>query len=348
MGQRQRNTARRHHIIPQLLLKRFAQDDRVWVLDRAENRLYRTNIINVACEVDYNAVETTGKFGQDCVEQEVFAEIEGIAEPIIQNMLNRRSPQFPQGRDWELMANFLALMYTRGPTLRKLIKRLHQFGSEVIVDHIYSDENTYKATFEEISKDTGIDVNMDYKEALRARQEMEIHVEIPTTHYVHETLLLGAFFVPVFADMTPNLEIVDVLCDSEYVISDRPIVPITKSLKTYDGWSWYKNPDADLFFPLSSRACLVLNYDALRKVTIVDTRRIALINHLMACNSQRVIISKKKDFVWRRENGTTSVSHEELLEFLEDIPCGPAETGLDKESLRKGILNKLKERPQSE
>jgi len=312
-------------------------------LDRAENRSYRTNIINAACEVDYNTVETTGKYGQDCVEQEVFAEIEGIAEPIIQNMLNSRSPQFPQGRDWELMANFLALMYTRGPTLRRLIKRLHQFGSEVIVDHIHSDENTYKATFEEISKDTGIDVNMDYKEALRARQEMEIQVEIPTTHYVHETLLLGAFFVPVFAEMTPNLEIVNFACDAKYTISDCPIVPMSKSLNPSPGWKWYRNSDADLYFPLSSRACLVLNYDKHRKVMNVDRRRVAFVNHLMACNSQRSIISNQQDFVWRRENGTTSASHEELLEFLEDIPRGPAETSMDKESLRMNILDALKD-----
>jgi len=338
MGQRQRNIARRHHILPEFLLKRFAQDGKVWVLDRAENRSYRTNITNVI-EVDYYSVETDGEIRQDCVEQEVLALIEGKAGPVIQNMLS--SHKLPQGADWELMANFLAVMYTRGPMLRKLIKRSYQFGSEVIEEHIHSDDKTWKATFEEISKETGIDVNMDYEDALRARETFDIHVEIPRTHYVVEMLEIGAILVPVFAEMTPNLEIVDVLFDSEYVISDRPIVPVPKSLKPYDGWRWYKNPDADLFFPLSSRACLVLNYDALRKVTTVDTRRIALINHLMACNSQRMIISKKKDFVWRRENGTTSVSHEELLEFLEDIPCGRAETGLDKESLRKGILDAL-------
>ena len=315
-------------------------------MDRTENRSYRTNIINAACEVDYNRVETDGEIGQDCVEQKVLASIEGKAGSIIQNMLD--SYKLPQRADWELMANFIAVMYTRGPTLRKLVKRLHQFGSEVIEEHVHSDEETWKSSFEEISKKTGIDVNMDYEEALRARETFDIHVEIPGTHYVMAMLEIGANLVPVFAEMTPNLEIVDVTCDAEYVISDYPIVPVPKSLKPSDGWRWYKNPDADLFFPLSSRACLVLNYDALRKVTTVDTRRIALTNHLMACNSQRVIISKKKDFVWRRENGTMSVSHEELLEFLEDIPCGPAETVLDKESLRKSILNKLKERPQSE
>ena len=130
-------------------------------------------------------------------------------------------------------------------------------------------------------------------------------------------------------------------CDAEYVISDCPIVPVPKSLNPSVGWRWYKNPDANLFFPLSSRVCLILNYDQLRKVTTVNKKRVALVNHLMACNCQRVIISNKEDFVWRRENGTTSTSHKELFEFLEQIPVGPPETNLDRKSLWKGILNAL-------
>lgn len=340
MSKGQRNTARRHHIIPQLLLKRFAQDDRVWVLDRVENRSYRTNITNV-CEVDYYSVETDGEIGQDCVEQKVLAPIEGKADPVIQNMLI--SHGLPQGDDWDLMSNFLAIMYTRGPTQRKLIENLYQFGSEVIDKHIHSDKKTWKATFETISRETNMDVNMEYEEALRARKDMKIEVEIPTTHYVQETLLLGAFFVSVFHEMTPNLEIVDFACEAEYTISDCPIVPMSKSMNPSPGWNWYRNSDADLYFPLSSKACLILNYDKNRKVMKVGRRRVAFVNHLMACNSQRSIISKQQDFVWRRENGTTSASYKELLEFLEDIPRGPAETSMDKESLHKNILDALEE-----
>lgn len=342
MGQRPRNTARRHHILPQLLLKRFAQDDRVWVLDRAESRSYLTNITNV-CEVDYYRVETDGKIGQDYVEQEVLGLIESKAEPIIQNMLNGRRRQFPQDKDWDLMANFLAVMYTRVPALRNRIKCVYQFGSEVIEEHIHSNEKTWKAIIEEISKEVGIEVNMDYEEALHARKNFEISVEIPTSYYVQEILEIGAFFVPVFSEMTPNLEIVDIFCDAEYVISDCPIVPISKSSIPSPGWRWYRNPDAELFFPLSSKACLVLNYDTLRKVTPVNRQRVAWINHLMACNSQRVIVSSQKDFIWRRENGTTSASHEELLEFLEEIAPEPEENALNKEFLRESIIDALKD-----
>ncbi len=281
------------------------------------------------------------------MEQKILGSmIEDKASPIIDNMLSSR--KLPQGDDWNVMANFLAVMYTRGPTLRKLIKLLHQFCSEVIEDHIHSDERTWKVTIEQVSRETGIEVDMDYEQALHARESFEINVEIPRTHYVVQMLQVATILVAVFAEMTPNLEIVEVMSGAEYVISDCPIVPVPKSLNPSDGWRWYKNPNADLFFPLSSEACLILNYDKRRKVTTVNKKRAALINHLMACNSQRAIISKKQDFVWRRENGTTCSSHEELLEFLEHIPCGPAETDLPKESLRKDILKTLEEHPQSE
>lgn len=341
MGQKTRNIARRHHIIPRLLLKRFAVDEQVWVLNRTEGRSYRANIQDATCETDYYTVETNGQIAQDSVEQDVLSLIEGKADPIIRDMLESR--QLPRDKDWELMANFLAIMYVRGPTLRVMIKRILECASKVGEEYIHSNEERWTSIIGEVSKQTGIGVNIGYEEALRARHELEIYVEIPTSHYVQEMLYIAALFVPVFAEMTPNLEIVGVACDAEYVISDCPIVAVSRSLQPSTGWRWYRNSDADLYFPLSSRACLVLNYDALRKVISVHRKRVAFVNHLMACNSQRMIVSKANDFVWRRENGTTSTSHEELIKFLEQVPKGPAEISLDRKSLQKSLLDAMNE-----
>jgi hypothetical protein len=60
MSDQQKNLARRHHILPRLLLKRFSEEEKVWVLDRVNGTSYRTSIVNAACETDYYSVETTG------------------------------------------------------------------------------------------------------------------------------------------------------------------------------------------------------------------------------------------------------------------------------------------------
>lgn len=334
MSKQQKNLARRHHILPKLLLKRFAEEDKVWVLDRANKVSYRTSIVNAACETDYYSVETTGGVPADCIEQEVLGTIEGRAEPIIQSILARR--KFPKGgsKDWIVLVNFLALMYSRGPTLRGMLHNVYQLGAEATSEFLHADEERWTSIMKKCCEQTGAHLNLRYEDALHARDELEITVDIPTTHYVQFMLELVMILVPVFSEMTVNLEIIDVISDAEYSVSDCPILPTPRSSNHALNARWLGNPDVDLFFPLSAKACMVLNYDALPKVTTVTKHRVAFVNHVVACNSERVIISRKRDFVWQRENGTTSTSHEELLEFLSEFSNAPAEMRVDKEQLR--------------
>ncbi|MFC1636981.1 DUF4238 domain-containing protein [Planctomycetota bacterium] len=346
MCQRQRTTAKRHHIVPKLLLRRFAEDDRVWVLDRIKKKSYRTSIINAACEKDFYTVETNSEVGEDLVEQEFLPPIEGKADLIIQNILDSR--RLPKGVDWDLMACFLAIMYVRVHKLRNIINCAWQTGSKLLVEQILLDEKRWKSIMQEVSQQTGIDIDIKYEEALRAREKVNINVDIPRTYYVKEMLTSVLLFAQVFSEMTPHLEVTDVLCESEFVISDCPILPIPKSSNPSPNWRWYRNQDANLFFPLSSRACFILSYDGFPTVQTVKKRHVAFVNHLMACNSHRQIISKQQNFAWLKKNGATSTSHEELLEFLEQISNEQPEKNLDKEFFQKGISNMLKERETSE
>jgi hypothetical protein len=316
MSNQQRNLARRHHILPRLLLKRFSEEDRVWVLDRVNRTSYRTSIVNAACETDYYSVGTTGGVAADCIEQKVLGAVEGRAEPVIQSILAQR--KFPKGgsKDWAVLVEFLALMYVRGPTPRGVLQRVYQCGAEATSEFLHADEERWNTIVKNSCEQAGTDLNLRYEDALRARDELKIIVDIPTTYYVRFMLELAMFLVPIFSEMTPNLEITDVVSDAEYAISDCPILPTSRSPNHVSNWRWLQNADADLFFPVSAKACLVLNQDTLSKVTTVTKQRVAFVNHVVACNSERVIISRRRDFVWRRENGTTSVSHEKLLDYL--------------------------------
>jgi hypothetical protein len=341
MTTKQNNPARRHHILPQLLLKRFAKDGQVWVTDRINQNSFCTNIDNAACMRDYYTVETTGEIGIDCIEQGPLAEIENLAEPIINKMLQEWST--PKSQDWEILANFLALMYCRGPFFRTILKIAHEQGANILDDYIHSSEEIFKLIMGKFCKMQGIEIS--YEEALRARKESELYVDIPNTYFVTEMLNLAICFVPVFVEMTPNMEKIDtMISDAKFVISDCPIVPISRNANPPKGWRWYRNPNADLFFPVSSKACLVLNYDRLRKVTNVNRKRVGFVNHVMALNSERVIISEEQEFVWRRANGTTSSSREELFEFLKESPRGGPSVRLDYDKLRQHILKELKQR----
>jgi hypothetical protein len=334
MGKREKNLARRHHVLPRLLLKRFSEEDRVWVLDRTNRTSYRTSVVNAACETDYYAVETKGGLPADCIEQQVLSVIEGGAEPIIQNILAQR--KFPKrgSKDWVALVNFLALMYSRGPTLRGMLQSAYQLGAEATSEFLHADEERWNSIMNKVCEQTSTHLNLRYEDALRARDALEITVDIPTTHHVQFMLELAMILVPIFSEMTTNLEITDIVSDAEYVLSDCPILATPRSANPASHWRWPLNPDADLFFPVSAKACLVLNYDALPKVMTATKQRVAFVNHVEACNSERVIISRKRDFVWRRENGTISASHKELLDFLSEFKDAPSDMRVDKDQLK--------------
>ncbi len=340
MAKKRNKIARNHHILPRLLLKRFAKKDQVWVIDRIGQKSYHANIRDAACVKDYYFVETTGEVGADCIEQGVLGKIENLVEPVIETML--QSGGMPKGEDWDILANFLGVMYVRGPLLRTMIEEGYEYGTDILEEYLYSSEETYKAIVGDACQMDITDI--DYEKALRARKELERTVDTPNTYHVREMLDLASGFVPVFAEMTPNLERIDgVISDARFVISDCPIVPIPRNETPAKECSWFRNPNVDLYFPVSSKACLILNYDKLRKVTNVDRRRVAFVNHVMALNSERVIISEEENFVWRRQNGTTGVSHRDLLEFLAQSSKGST-VRLDLDSLRKRMLKALKNR----
>jgi hypothetical protein len=342
MAKKQNNPARRHHIIPKLILKRFTKDGQVWVTDRNNQNSFCTNIDNAACIRDYYAVETTGEVGGDCIEQGPLNEIENLAEPIIDRM--PQTWRIPKEKDWEILANFLALMYCRGPMCRTIIRTIWDQGIKVFDEYTYSSEEIFKSIVGEVCKAEGINIDIDYKEALRAREQLKTYVDIQNTYYVRQMLELASAFVPVFAEMTPNLERIDtIVSKARYVISDYPILAVPRSGKSTKGWRWYRNLEADLFFPLSSKVCLVLNYDKDRKVfPPVSRNRVAFVNHIVSLNSERVIISEEQDFVWLRSNRTIASSHQELLEFLKSSPQGSTDR-VDVDLLKQRTLEVLKQ-----
>jgi len=128
-----RKRARRHHILPQSYLRQFACEEKVYVLDFQLAKQYRTNVLNAACIDDFYTVETTEKPEDDCVEQKFMPFIEGLLGPIfsarVKNLL------IPQGGDWAVLANYVALMYVRGPWFRQIVQNAYDDqakGLEVI------------------------------------------------------------------------------------------------------------------------------------------------------------------------------------------------------------------------
>ena len=302
--------ARKHHILPKKYLSRFSQNDRIWVLDFETKKQNNSHIQEAAIIKDFYNVKTVDSQEDDLIEQKFLAQIEGECDPVIDEVINKHS--FSKKDVWGKLYNYVALMYVRTPLFRQILLETYEQFSNQITDDLLESEEFYYETMKAVQEQNP-DINiLPFDEAQKARNKLNISVDIPRTFYIKQMMLLANNLVPVISCMTPNLFLTPKYSDVKFVTGDVPIIPIPR--KPCDSSIWIDNPDIDLYFPLSSYCCLVLNYDTLRKVNNVSPRRIAWINHLIACNCTRIILSEEQSFYWMKENRLVSKNAHELVE----------------------------------
>lgn len=117
-----------------------------------------------------------------------------------------------------------------------------------------------------------------------------------------------------FCKMTPNLLFIPFVSHARFITSDAPIIPHYQ--KDNPSKLWIRSRDTNIYFPIGSQNCLVLNYDKNRKVSEASRRKIAFINRLLAEKCTRILVSKNKDFTWMRDNRTVSYTSDELVKLL--------------------------------
>ncbi len=300
--------ARKHHILPESYLKRFAKNKQIWQLDFELKKSNRVSIKDAATIHDFYTVKTIHKQEDDLVEQKFLSQIESLPGPVIDTIIEKHT--LPKGTDWDYLANFIALMYVRGPLFRQKILEIYEHYIKKLDEHLLSDEKVWNEIMAQVKKDKDIPLDTTYQQALDAHKNCNVTVSIDRTFYVKTMMEFAAFLVPIIWKMTPNLLIAPYISDARFVTGDVPIIPIPR--KPNVTGIWIDNPDFDLYFPLSSKFCLLLNYDSLKKVMQVSRRCVAFTNHLIACNCTRLLLSEEQNFVWMRENNTISTSSEEL------------------------------------
>lgn len=306
--------ARQHHILPVSYLRRFATDEQIWQLDFELKKNYELNIKDAATIHNFYTVQTIYEQEDDSVEQKFLSQIESLPGPIIDNIIEKHS--LPKGTDWDYLANFIALMYVRGPLFRQVILEVYEHYARQMANDMLSDEDVFNEIMKQFGQDTGKGYDLTYEKALEVHKHSDLTVQIPRTFYIKNMMEFAAKLVPIIWKMTPNLLIAPYLSDARFVTGDVPIIPIPRK-GNFSGM-WINNPDVDMYFPLGSKCCLLLNYDNLRKALQVSRKYVAFTNHLVAFNCTRLILSKDQDFVWMRENKTISINSKELINSWAD------------------------------
>ena len=301
--------ARKNHILPRKYLERFSKDNRIWTLDFETQEQNNTHIQEAAVIKDFYTVKTLDLQEDYLIEQKFLAKIEGICDPAIREAVNGKA--FSRGQVWTQLANYVALMYVRTPLFRQIFLETYEQFANQMSDDITRNKKFYDRAMRDFQQQNPDVEVLPFEEAQKAREKLEISVDIPRTFYIQQMMLYASNLMPIIGDMTPNLLLARKYLEAKFVTGDAPIIPIPRKPTTSS--TWLNNPDCDLYFPLSSHCCLVLNYDSLPKSNYISSRKISWINHLIACNCTRIVLSEEESFVWMRENRTISSDVHELV-----------------------------------
>lgn len=114
---------RRHHLVPQMHLKRFADHKRrIVMVSRDQKKRFTNDIKNASAQQDYYAVATDNGRSQEV--EKLLSQIEDEAAAAIENILSGKFP--PSAEDRAAVAVFIGFQCVRGDETRQ--------GYEQVVD----------------------------------------------------------------------------------------------------------------------------------------------------------------------------------------------------------------------
>lgn len=107
---------KRHHVVPDFYLQRFARNGRLVVVDRSNpHRRYTAAVSNAAVEKYFYALPTED--GWDMTVEKTLSQLEAVASEDISKLLSGRSTTLPAFRT--RLSFFMAVQVARGRTLRQ-------------------------------------------------------------------------------------------------------------------------------------------------------------------------------------------------------------------------------------
>lgn len=114
------------HYVPQLLLRWHATEpgsrrgsEQVWCFDKHTDRVFSPNIRGVTAESRYYEINI-----EDCTFslESALSKLEGEAAPLVSRLIETRNLQSLRSADRTTMASFVAVQFTRTPSMREMIE----------------------------------------------------------------------------------------------------------------------------------------------------------------------------------------------------------------------------------
>jgi hypothetical protein len=219
-----------HHYVPRLVLKNFSAGKslQIWVYDKATDRTFQTNIINVAAEKGFYDLEVDGAV---LTLEPELANLETQAANILNALLGQKTLRVLNTSMRNILAVFLAVQFVRTKEYRL---RFEHLGQSLI-------------------------------EALRARGASENGIATLTQgpQAISDGRLAGIKSIREVRDIVPHFlnkewVLLETVSENPFYISDNPIVLHNSLNHRPYGNLGLSAHGIEIYMPISSTLCLGL------------------------------------------------------------------------------------------
>jgi len=280
---------RRHHIVPQFLLRQFADEDgNVTVYDQELEKEWTTSTRKIAVERDFYTVDTHD--GPSDIAEDALAKLEGEACSALGRLLSGVFP--PTREDREMISAFLAVQLTRGRHLRSVVNTAAS-QMMTMTARLYAE---HPKGLKKLMIESGINTNptdADVEEMAAEFHEMDVNVGMPNNFFVRSMFEPLPDFIPFFANRHWML-----VEGSDFVITDEPINLISHRPHSFFG-AGLMTADEIVVVLSPTRALALLHPPELTGKNPGPERQVKLPTDQLA-NWRRGLWSGAHRFVFRR------------------------------------------------
>jgi hypothetical protein len=295
---------RHHHYIPEFYLKGFtssgSKDDYLWVLDLEEKKLWKAKPENVAHQRDFYRAELPD-VDPDTLEK-ALGKIESEAATVVKTIIDKRT--LPEGEDFIILINLVALMAARVPRFRSIfsepLEKIHKFMLKMVV----ATPERWKATIERMKRDGRMseDEETSYENMKRFVESDNYEIVIDQNWHLKTLIDSVDIIIPLLLERKWSLIIVEDEAN-EFICSDSPVaLSWTKPMPAFSG-PGFGMENTELTMPLNKHIALVARFEGEPQDLMAPKETIAKLNSRTGMHAQRFIYSGRQDFIWFKKNG---------------------------------------------
>lgn len=296
------NRPRRHHYVPSFYLAGFtasgSNEDRLFVFDQGQIRSWPSTPENAGHKRDFYAVDLGPDVDPACFESEVLARLEAEFSRVIRRSVESES--LPQGRDMDMLLNFVAVMATRTPRIRRLVGQVTDLTVKAMMQSVVTSPEGWQK-FRDHLREAGMQNSEDEFEQMREFiLSGEYEVDLDQTSHVQKIVELVDAMLPLLGERHWSLGIAaagmpDLVC------SDAPV-----SLAPTDRFGsgdelHLANHHTLLSIPLTRRAVLLGWYEKRPPVFSV-TEFGVLSTNMLTISEAEYVFSNEEDFAYLGSN----------------------------------------------